>query len=89
MISIPVLLILTVVINCGRLPKLTLVDQFVLSYGGLRGTIAFSLLLSLDEDLFPMKRMYFTATVLVILFTNFIMVGVAWLSSTETKNVHI
>ncbi|KAK2162258.1 hypothetical protein LSH36_101g05046 [Paralvinella palmiformis] len=72
-LRVGVLLILTVVINCGRLPKLTLVDQFVLSYGGLRGTIAFSLLLSLDEDLFPMKRMYFTATVLVILFTNFIM----------------
>ena len=39
---------LTFLLNLGRIRKITLTEQFIMAYGGLRGAIAFSLSLTLD-----------------------------------------
>jgi hypothetical protein len=46
-----------------------------MAYGGLRGAIAFALVILLDKDLFPHRRMFITTTILVIYFTNLAMVS--------------
>ena len=60
-----------------RVVKLNKIDQFIMAYGGLRGAIAFALVLLLDKDHFPHRRMFITSTILVIYFTNLAMVS--WL----------
>lgn len=50
------------------------VDQFVLSYGGLRGAIAFGLAISIPEDI-SAKPMFITTTIAVIYFTVLIQVN--------------
>ena len=60
--------------NMIRVVKLTKIDIFVMSYGGLRGAIAFALVLLLDPEAFPHRKMFITSTVLVIYFTNLAMV---------------
>ena len=42
-------LILSAIANRHRLHKLKLVDQFVMMYGGLRGAVAFALVLLIDK----------------------------------------
>ncbi|ESN98753.1 hypothetical protein HELRODRAFT_106963, partial [Helobdella robusta] len=59
--------------NMIRVVKLTKIDQFVMAYGGLRGAIAFALVLLLDPHGFPHRKMFITTTVLVIYFTNLAM----------------
>jgi sodium/hydrogen exchanger-like protein 3 len=66
-------IILTYLANLIRVVKLTKIDQFIMAYGGLRGAIAFALVVLLDKDLFPHRRMFITTTVLVIYFTNLAM----------------
>jgi len=46
-------------------------EQFILSYGGLRGAVGFSLVTILDEDN-PFKDIFLTTTLFVIFFTVFI-----------------
>jgi len=67
--------VLTYLANLIRVVKLTKIDQFIMAYGGLRGAIAFALVISLDKDLFPHRRMFITTTILVIYFTNLAMVS--------------
>ncbi|GAV01630.1 hypothetical protein RvY_12313 [Ramazzottius varieornatus] len=55
-----------------RIQKVTWQEQFVVSYGGLRGAVAFSLALLLVEDDFCNKEVFVTTTVVVVLFTVFI-----------------
>jgi len=55
--------------------RLNKIDQFIMAYGGLRGAIAFALAELLDEEVFPQKRMFVTTTVVVVYFTNLIMVS--------------
>lgn len=69
-------IIFTWVVNHMRMVKLTKVDQFVMSYGGLRGAIAFCLVLLLDEKIIPQKRMMVTTTIVIVYFTVFIQVPV-------------
>ncbi|KAJ7360359.1 hypothetical protein OS493_016991 [Desmophyllum pertusum] len=63
--------ILTFFANKGRLNKLSAVDQFIMSYGGIRGAVSFSLAILLVEDHFPMKNMFVTTTIVIVLFTVF------------------
>lgn len=62
--------ILIKIANHFRFNKLSTVDQFVISYGGLRGAVAFALALLISEG--PFKRMIITATICVIYFTVFL-----------------
>uniref|UniRef100_A0AC35F8Q9 Sodium/hydrogen exchanger n=2 Tax=Panagrolaimus sp. PS1159 TaxID=55785 RepID=A0AC35F8Q9_9BILA len=59
------------VLNRFRTKKFTALDQFVLSYGGLRGAIAFGLAVSMPE-MIAAKSMFLTTTIIVIFFTVFI-----------------
>ncbi|XP_073826453.1 na[+]/H[+] hydrogen exchanger 2 isoform X30 [Musca autumnalis] len=65
-------IILSAMANRFRLHKLSRVDQFVMSYGGLRGAVAFALVLLIDETIVPQKNMFVTTTIAVIYFTVFV-----------------
>ncbi|CAJ0928503.1 unnamed protein product, partial [Mesorhabditis belari] len=56
------------ILNKFRKKKFSLVDQFILSYGGLRGAIAFGLSVSLPDSM-AAKPMFVTTTIAVIYFT--------------------
>uniref|UniRef100_A0A915ND64 Sodium/hydrogen exchanger n=1 Tax=Meloidogyne floridensis TaxID=298350 RepID=A0A915ND64_9BILA len=58
-------------LNKCRARKFSFSDQFVLSYGGLRGAIAFGLVVSLDDKI-PAKQMFVTTCIAVIFFTVFV-----------------
>ena len=60
--------------NRSRLLKLELADMLIMSYGGIRGAVAFALALVLDENKIPRKREFVTATIAVVFFTVFIQV---------------
>ncbi|XP_030380604.1 uncharacterized protein LOC115628575 isoform X3 [Scaptodrosophila lebanonensis] len=63
---------LSAIANRFRLHKLSRVDQFVMSYGGLRGAVAFALVLLVDENVVKQKDMFVTTTIAVIYFTVFL-----------------
>ncbi|XP_024080787.1 Na(+)/H(+) exchanger protein 2 isoform X2 [Cimex lectularius] len=65
-------IILTAVVNKFRLYKLNKVDKFVMSYGGLRGAVAFALVLLIDPKHVKLQPMFVTTTIAVIYFTVFI-----------------
>ncbi|XP_065358539.1 uncharacterized protein Nhe2 isoform X2 [Calliphora vicina] len=65
-------IVLSAIANRFRLHKLSRVDQFVMSYGGLRGAVAFALVLLIDERVVPTKNMFVTTTIAVIYFTVFL-----------------
>ncbi|XP_053677726.1 sodium/hydrogen exchanger 3 [Anopheles nili] len=65
-------LILSALANRFRIHKLTKVDQFVMSYGGLRGAVAFALVLLVDMDHIPLQPMFLTTTIAVVYFTVFL-----------------
>ena len=48
--------------------------MLIMSYGGLRGALAFALALVLNENLVPRKKEFITAATVVILFTVFVQV---------------
>ena len=75
-ISILGVTILAWFLNRWRLIKLTRIDQFIMAFGGLRGGIAFCLALSLDEEIVPEKRLFITATIIIVFFTVFVQVGI-------------
>ncbi|GMS94015.1 hypothetical protein PENTCL1PPCAC_16190, partial [Pristionchus entomophagus] len=65
-----------VIIQCAFLNRFrgktfSMVDQFILCYGGLRGTIAFGLASSISSSV-PAKDMFLTTTIAVIFFTVFL-----------------
>lgn len=43
-----------------------------MSYGGLRGAIAFALVLLINKDLIPLQPMFMTTTIAVVYFTVFL-----------------
>ncbi len=61
--------------NLRRLLELTRIDMLIMSYGGLRGALAFALALILNENIVPRQKEFITATTVVILFTVFIQVN--------------
>jgi len=50
--------------------------MLIMSYGGLRGAIAFALALILDENKIPRKKEFVTATIAVVFFTVFVQVSI-------------
>ena len=65
-------LILTALANNYRLHKLTMIDQFVMMYGGLRGAVAFALVLLVDERTIPHFKMFRTTTIAMVYWTVFV-----------------
>ena len=68
-------LILAGVANQYRLHKLGAVDQFVMMYGGLRGAVAFALVLLIDDKLVPHTHMFVTTTIAMVYWTVFVQVS--------------
>uniref|UniRef100_A0A1I7ZV99 Sodium/hydrogen exchanger n=2 Tax=Steinernema glaseri TaxID=37863 RepID=A0A1I7ZV99_9BILA len=64
--------ILTFLVNKRRVNRISGVNQFIMGYGGLRGAICYGLVMSIDENIIPYKKMFFTTTIAVILSTVFI-----------------
>lgn len=67
-------MILSAVVNRFRLYKLTKVDKFVMSYGGLRGAVAFALVLLINPHHIKLRPMFVTTTIAVVYFTVFFQV---------------
>lgn len=65
-------IILSAIANKFRLNKLSRVDQFVMSYGGLRGAVAFALALLIKQQRVDSQPMFVTTTIAVIYFTVFL-----------------
>jgi len=68
-------LILSALANHYRLQKLGAVDQFVMMYGGLRGAVAFALVLLVDPHVVPHAHMFVTTTIAMIYWTVFVQVN--------------
>ncbi len=49
-------------------------EQFIMSYGGLRGAVGFSLVKLIDKSIVPSAGIFVTATLAVIMSTVFIQV---------------
>ncbi|NXD39139.1 SL9A5 protein, partial [Copsychus sechellarum] len=64
----------TFVLNRFRLIPLDRIDQVVMSYGGLRGAVAFALVILLDREKVKAKD-YFVATTIVVVFFTVIVQG--------------
>lgn len=62
-------LILAGLANRHRLHKLKLVDQFVMMYGGLRGAVAFALVLLIDKKVIHLVTFYGYADIIIIKLT--------------------
>lgn len=62
--------------NRVRLTKMTVTDQFVMSFGGLRGAIAFALSALLEKEVYKSRDLMITATIVVVYFTNLVLVRV-------------
>lgn len=62
----------TAIANRFRLHKLTGIEQFIMSYGGLRGAVAFALVLVVNEQIIPTKKMMVTTIIAIVYFTVFL-----------------
>lgn len=58
--------------NRYRLIKINSKEKFIMGYGGIRGAIAFSLAAVLCVDIVPSKKIFFTTTIVVVMFTIFV-----------------
>ena len=58
------------------------------SYGGIRGAVSFSLAILLAEEHFPLKKMFVTTTIVVVMFTVFFQVSEYGVLKDETHNSH-
>uniref|UniRef100_A0A674F0R2 Sodium/hydrogen exchanger n=1 Tax=Salmo trutta TaxID=8032 RepID=A0A674F0R2_SALTR len=60
---------LTWILNQNRLVPLEFIDQVVMGYGGLRGAVAYGLVVSLDEKKYKEKNLMISTTLIVVYFT--------------------
>ncbi|MCJ8749705.1 hypothetical protein PDJAM_G00179470 [Pangasius djambal] len=60
---------LTWILNRYRLVPIETIDQIVMSYGGLRGAVAYGLSASLDETRIKEKNLIISTTLIVVYFT--------------------
>lgn len=65
----------TWVLNRFRLVPLDKIDQVVMSYGGLRGAVAFALVVLLDGERVKAKDYFVATTIVVVFFTVMFQVG--------------
>ena len=65
---------LTYLANRRRVKKVNIQDQFIMAYGGLRGAVGFSLVKMIERCVIPVKNMYVTTTLAVVIFTVFFQV---------------
>ena len=54
--------------------KIGFVDKFVMSYGGLRGAVAFALVITINPEHIPLQPVFLTATIAMVYFTVFVQV---------------
>ncbi|KAM9307690.1 sodium/hydrogen exchanger 3 [Gastrophryne carolinensis] len=59
----------TWILNRYRLVQLEIIDQVVMSYGGLRGAVAFALVALLDGERVKAKNLFVSTTIIVVYFT--------------------
>lgn len=59
----------TWILNRYRMVQLEIIDQVVMSYGGLRGAVAYALVVLLDENKVKEKSLFVSTTIIVIFFT--------------------
>ncbi|XP_070102265.1 sodium/hydrogen exchanger 3 isoform X1 [Equus przewalskii] len=59
----------TWVLNRYRMVQLEIIDQVVMSYGGLRGAVAYALVVLLDERKVKEKNLFVSTTIIVVFFT--------------------
>lgn len=79
------MILLTAVANRFRLQQLNKVEKFVMSYGGLRGAVAFALVLLIDKKRIKLQPMFVSTTIAVIYFTVFFQVSYM----VESSAVHV
>uniref|UniRef100_A0A7N6AH13 Sodium/hydrogen exchanger n=1 Tax=Anabas testudineus TaxID=64144 RepID=A0A7N6AH13_ANATE len=65
----------TWILNRFRLVPLDKIDQVVMSYGGLRGAVAFALVVLLDGEQVKAKDYFVATTIVVVFFTVMFQVG--------------
>lgn len=61
--------ILTWILNKFRLVPLEVIDQVIMSYGGLRGAVAYGLATMLDDKKIKEKNLMVCTTLIVVYFT--------------------
>ncbi|XP_037237734.1 sodium/hydrogen exchanger 3 [Falco rusticolus] len=59
----------TWILNHYRMVQLEIIDQVVMSYGGLRGAVAFALVVLLDVNKVKEKNLFVSTTIIVVFFT--------------------
>ncbi|XP_023775351.1 sodium/hydrogen exchanger 3 isoform X2 [Cyanistes caeruleus] len=62
-------IIQTWILNRYRTVQLEIIDQVVMSYGGLRGAVAFALVALLDKDKVKDRNLFVSTTIIVVFFT--------------------
>lgn len=73
----------TCVLNRFRLIPLDRIDQVVMSYGGLRGAVAFALVILLDREKVKAKDYFVATTIVVVFFTVIVQVRVGTVPSSS------
>ncbi|RXG54719.1 Na(+)/H(+) exchanger beta [Armadillidium vulgare] len=77
--------LLSALANVYRTKSITFEEQFISAYGGLRGAVAFSLAITMDEKM-KERNIYIFTTLIVILFTVFVQGITIKPSSSAFKN---
>lgn len=63
---------LTALTNRFRLHRVNSVEQFIMAYGGLRGAVAFALILIINREIIHAREMFVTTIIAVVYFTVFL-----------------
>ena len=65
-------MILAFIANRYRIKKLNWTEQLIMMYGGLRGGVAFALVLLIEEEFAPHAKMFVTTTLAMVYWTVFV-----------------
>ena len=63
---------MTAITNRFRLHRVNHVEQFIMAYGGLRGAVAFALILIINREVIYQREMFVTTIIAVVYFTVFL-----------------